>query len=283
MDASYLFGIAAVLVVLLKAWQGWRLGVVRQLVNIAALLVAVGFGWLVARFAGTLLGGVLPLPARALGPVGGLLAGLVVYGALVLTGAVLFKRTKDQSVALVRVFYGLAGAGLGALYGLALVVALGTGLHLLGAVEEARLAIDRSPHLAAARTPRRDALAERLAAFRHGADDGPLGAIFRRIDPVPDSAYSFLGRISQLMADSRSIERFLGSPELRPVVEHPKVTALFRDPELNRMILERRYFSILSNPAVIAAADDPEVMRRLRAVPWDRAFDHALRKREVPK
>ena len=70
----------------------------------------------------------------------------------------------------------------------------------------------------------------------------------------------------------------MGSAEVRPVMDHPKVVALLSDPEVSNAIAQRRYFSLLRNPRLVAAADDPEVSARLRAIDFEKALDTALRK-----
>jgi len=269
--------IAAGIFVLFKAWDGWRVGVVRQIVGVLAAVAGGVAGGLTGGIAGTLLGQILPYPERALAPIGGLLVGLVVYLSLALLGALLFKRTKDQGVLPIRWLYGLGGAAIGAVYGVFLVAVFAVGLRLVGTLAETKLAVEMTPHLAAVRAPAQEGLAHALAALKRSAEGSPLGAIIARMDPVPDRVYARFTKLAKLVGNSRAIERLLGSPELRPVVEHPKVLAIFREPGLHQLLIERRYAELLAHPRIVAAADDPEVAERLRAVDWDKALDHALR------
>ncbi|HYR57654.1 MAG TPA: CvpA family protein [Chthoniobacteraceae bacterium] len=269
---------AAAIVVLLKAWQGWRLGLVRQLVNLGALIVASGSGVLGARAAADVLRPLLPYPERLLAVIGGLLIGAVVYGAITIVGAILFKKTGDQSVGLVRIGYGLSGAAVGAIFGVLLVGAFALALRLLGSVAETTLALEKNPHLVAMHRPAAaHPLAVRLAEAKRSIEESRLGAVLQRVDPLPETTYTMLTKLALLAANSRSIERFLGYPGVRPVMNHPKVVALLSDPEVNKAIAERRYLALLSNPRLVAAADDPEVSERLRAIDFEKALDYALR------
>lgn len=272
--------IAAALIILLKMWQGWRLGLVRQLVSMAALLVSAGVGTLGASAAATVLHAVLPFPERALVPIGGLLLGLAVFAGITVTGAILFKKTGDQGVTLVRVGYGIAGAALGAVYGVILVCAFGMGLRLLGSVAETTLALEKNPQLTGRRPPAAGAFASGLIALRRDVEQSPAGRLLRWVDPIPETTYSTLAKLSALVATPKAIERFLNEPGVRPVMRHPKVAALLSDPEVPRAISERRYFALLSNPKLVAAADDPEVLARVRAIDLGQALDHALRRPE---
>lgn len=278
METSNVLVIAAGVIVLLKAWQGWRLGLVRQVVGLGALAVAAGCGYFGASAAGGLLSALLPFPERVLAAVGGLVLGVVVYLGITIVSAVLFKKTSDQSVTLVRVGYGLAGAAIGAVYGLVLVGAFALGLRMLGTVAETKLAIEKNSRFSGSKPSRKDPLANRLAAIRRAVEEGPGGPVLRAIDPVSEGTYSTLTKLATLVSDPRSIERFVHYPGVRPVMEHPKVVALVGDPEVNRAIADRRYLALLSNPRLVAAADDPEVSERLRSIDFEKALDYALRK-----
>jgi len=269
--------VVAGIFILFKAWHGWRVGVVRQSMSVLAAVLGVVAGALAAKVAGPVLGQVLPFPERALGPVGGILVGFLVYLTLALLGAVLFKRTKDQGVLPVRLLYGFGGAVIGVAYAVFLVAVLAVGLRLTGTLAETKLALEKTPYLAASRPPPRDELIGTLAGLKRAAEESPLGAMLARLDPVPDATYATLGKVGKVVGNSRAIERLASSPELRPVVEHPKVVAIFREPGLNQMLIERRYTALLAQPRIVAALDDPEVVARLRAVNWDKALDHALR------
>ena len=279
---QYILPVAAVLIIVFKIWQGWRLGLVRQLVSIAALIVASGVGILGARGAGALLRPVLPFPEQVLAPIGGLLLGFVVWAVITMAGAILFKRTSQQGITLVRVGYELAGAALGALHGVVLVWMLALGLRLLGSVAETTLALEKNPRLAGRQAVSANASAVRLAALKRSLDQGVAGRALRSIDPLPQTTYSTLGKLTRLVANSKSIERFLAYPGVRPVMNHPKVVALLSDPEVGKALSERRYFALLSNPRLVAAADDPDVSARLHAIDFEKALDFALQGRKQP-
>ncbi|MGB8169193.1 MAG: CvpA family protein [Chthoniobacteraceae bacterium] len=283
MNVSYLLGLFALAVILLKAWQGWRLGLVRQVVGLGALAVATGAGYYGSAAAGGVLSTMLPFPAQALAAIGGLLAGLVVYLTITILSAVLFKKTSDQGVTLVRVGYGLAGAAIGAVYGMVLVGALALGLRLLGSVAETKLGIEKNARFSGGKPAKRDPLAARLAAAKEAVEAGPGGALLRAVDPLPETTYATLNKLATLASDSRSIERFIQYPGVRPVMAHPKVLALINDPEVNKAITEHRYLSLLSNPRLIAAANDAEVAARVRAIDFEQALDHALHKPDSAK
>jgi uncharacterized membrane protein required for colicin V production len=118
-----LWSIAA-LIVALKTWHGWKLGVVRQAVGLVALIggaiAAVLGGPVVEPF----LDLSLPVREEARTPLAGLATGIVVYVVVTLFAAMLFKKTEHQTVGVVRFGYGFLGAVLGAVAGALVAAAL---------------------------------------------------------------------------------------------------------------------------------------------------------------
>src|SRR5437868_375757 len=130
-----LFWIGGGLFLLYALITGWRRGIVRQALNI----VAVVAGYCAGLFGGRLL---LPLvrglgyPDLAISIVAGAILGLIVYIGISALGAILFKKTSQQDVMLVRWGFGLGGACLGAGFGLFLLWFSLIALRLLGTVAE---------------------------------------------------------------------------------------------------------------------------------------------------
>lgn len=122
MSPPLLYAIAA-LIIVLKTWHGWKLGVVRQAIGLAALALGAAAAVVGGPIVEPLLDLSLPVPDEARTPLAGLALGVVVYFAVTFFAAVLFKKTEHQTVGVIRVSYGLAGAALGAVTG-ALLAAL---------------------------------------------------------------------------------------------------------------------------------------------------------------
>ena len=113
-----------VIIVALKAWHGWRLGVVRQAVGLIALVAAVCAAFFAGPFVAPLLVDVPQIPETARVQVGGLGLAVLLYLAITLSSAIVFKKTEHQSVGMIRFGYGMAGAVLGAVTGLVLAAFL---------------------------------------------------------------------------------------------------------------------------------------------------------------
>jgi len=123
MAPPLLLAIAA-LVVVLKTWHGWRLGVVRQAIGLAALGLGVGAAVIGGPLVEPFLDLSLPLPDAARTPLAGVTLGVIVYFIVTLFAAVLFKKTEHQTVGVVRLGYGFTGAVLGLVTGVVLAAAL---------------------------------------------------------------------------------------------------------------------------------------------------------------
>src|SRR5438552_9368645 len=106
----------AVVIILLEIIHGWRLGLVRQLVRVIAIIVAYSCAFFAARATVPLMRSFFKLPDPILAVIGGaILAGLL-FAAINLTGAFLFKKTAQQESRFVRLIWGGTGALLGILF-----------------------------------------------------------------------------------------------------------------------------------------------------------------------
>ncbi len=123
MTPPLLFATAA-LIVALKTWHGWKLGVVRQAIGLAALALGAAAAMIGGPLVEPFLDLSLPVPDEARTPLAGLLLGVAVYLVVTFFGAVLFKKTEHQTLGVIRLGYGFAGAVLGAATGLLLAAIL---------------------------------------------------------------------------------------------------------------------------------------------------------------
>jgi len=278
------FGGAAVLVGL-KAWHGWRVGIVRQIIGVVAILLA----YLVGLFGGGMVGAALrlvcDLPDNVLAVAGPVGLGIVIYGAVNLVGSILFKKTAQQSIGIVRLGYGISGACVGAVYGLFLVWIAILAIRLLGCVAETQIAVAKNPHLTLGKhspkatppsTPP-SAVVRGLADMKHSLESGAAGVLVQQVDPIPGTLYGILHKLGLMVSTEQNVTRFLSYPGVQPLLAHPKVAALQTDTEITRDIIQRRYLSLMRNPRIIAAANDPEIGALMRDFEFEKALDYAIK------
>ena len=278
------FGGAAV-VVLLKAWHGWRVGIVRQVLGVVALLVAYLVGYFGGGILGSALHRVIDLPENVLAVAGAVGLGFVMYGAITLVGSIVFKKTAQQSVSIVRLGYGFSGACVGAVYGLFLVWIAILAIRLLGCVAETQIAVAKNPHLTLGKptptpTPKPtppSAVVRGLAQMKHSLESGTAGALVQQVDPIPGTLYGILHKLGQMVSSEHSVNRFLSYPGVQPLLAHPKVAALQNDQEITRDIIQRRYLNLIRNPRIIAAANDSEIGALMREFEFEKALDYAIK------
>ncbi len=277
------FAVAA-LIVALKAWHGWRLGVVRQAIGLAALVCA----YLCAIFGGRLLAPVLfflGIPGGLSGIAGGAILGLLVYSALSIVGAILFKKTAQQSVGVVRFGYGLAGAVIGGFMGLFVVWIAVLGIRLLGTVAKTQIEASHRPAIPAhgklpakAAPPAPGALVRGLANIKQSLETGATGAVVEHVDPIPGTLYSLLTKVGQMISNEQSIDRFLSYPGVKTLTENPKIAALHSDPEIAKNLIAQNYFALVRNEHIIRAANDREIGELMTRFEFEKALDYALAK-----
>lgn len=279
---------AAALFVALTAWHGWRLGLIRQAINILALVAAYVIGYFGGGAIGPLLRQFLDIPGGVLAVLGAVSLGLVIYVCIILIGAIAFKKTSQQSIGLVKLGYGLSGAFCGALYGIFLVWIMILAIRLLGSVAETQIAVTKNPHLnlgGQAPTPTPSptppsAMIRGLAHMKHSLEQGAAGAVVQQVDPIPGTLYSILHKLGVMVADERKVDLFLSYPGVKPLLDHPKIAALQNDPDITRDILQRNYLGLIRNRRIIAAANDTEIGELMRKFEFEKALDHAIREPE---
>jgi hypothetical protein len=273
------FSIAAILIII-QVIHGWRLGVARQVLRLIALV----FAYTVVRWKPGIIAPFLQLlgiPELMAGVASALTIGLVIYGSINGLSAILLKRTSHQSVAPLRVAYGLGGAAIGLVFGLFLTWIALIGVRVLGTVAETEV-LATSPEVRNVSLDERErrrevsGLVRGLASLKRSMDQGQTGAVAAAIDPLPSKVYTTLTRVALLISDEESIDRFLSYPGAEMITSHPRMVALTSDAEITELLNRGDYFGLLRNRNILAAANDPELAELVVRFKLDEALEHAL-------
>lgn len=232
-------------------WRGWRLGMVRMLVSIGAV---VG-GYFIGAFGGPLLAPLLrptgyPDPLLALG--GGAAIGLAFYVSARLVGAILFKRTAQQSFTPLRWLFGVLGAAIGVVEATALLLVLAMSVRVGGIIAE-------SAGPAWQQTG--------LVNLKQKLEDGALGDLVKSLDPIPPDYYRMIGGFTGLLSNPRELAQFLASPAAKEI-DHKPLEALQNDPRLNQQLQSGRLVELLKNPKIVGLLNDPKVRQALGNIEW---------------
>jgi hypothetical protein len=276
----------ALVVILFEVVRGWRLGIARQGVRLVALIAAYAAAIFGGRFLLPIVRPFVRIPDFFISLVAGALLALVVYAVINALGAILFKRTSQQSAGLVRMLYGACGAALGIFFGLftvwLLVVAIrslgsiaGAGSHTAASAKHSTaLLTSTSPSPSPAPPP----MVASLAKLKNSIELGSLGAAVKAVDVVPDNTYETLSKVGTMVSDPQSAERFLSYRGAKELTDNPKIVALREDPEIIDLIKQQRFLDLLQNPKLIEAVNDPTLAAQVRGFEFQKALDYATRK-----
>ncbi len=279
----------AVVLVLFQIARGWRLGLPRQLVRIAAIVGAYSAALWGGRALLPLLRPLVQAPDFILAAVGGVLLAMIVYSLGTTLGAVLFKRTGQQGSSLVRLVYGGTGAFLGIFFGLFFVCLLVVAVRSVGAIAEAEInastpgqipAFDErvSPPRAKrrpTRAPDQDSLAMSLARLKKSLELGTFGELLKQTDVLPGGIYETLGKVGEVFAKPERASRFLSYPGMAQLADTPKILALRADPEIQEMLAQGRLWDLMQDERLIEALNDPQLKRELKKFDLQKALDYA--------
>jgi uncharacterized membrane protein required for colicin V production len=286
------FNSLAVVIILLETVRGWRLGLMRQVVRIVALLAACACVMIGGRALLPLARQVFKMPDVLLTIVAGLLLAIVVYAVLTDLGAVLFRRTSQHENKAVRFAWGSTGALLGVCFGLFFVTLVYAGARLIGSLAGAQLH-SRAALTSATMQPvwnrplqikgrtlppaaPPSTLAITLAQMKSSIENSALGGVLEQIDPTPPGVYRTMEKLGAVATNLESAERFLSFPGAREIRENPKIAALRNDPEIADLITHGRMLDLLRNQRVIDAMNDPALREHISKFNLERALDYAM-------
>jgi hypothetical protein len=280
----------ALVLILFEIVRGWRLGVVRQGVRLLALLAAYAAGLFGGRLLLPVVRPFVRAPDLFISILAGAILALIVYALINTLGAILFKRTGQQSVGMVRLLYGICGAALGIFFGLFSVWLVVVAIRSLGAIAGAELHASAAPAPSGSTpaplfdrarpspTPSAGPMVASLAKLKNSIELGPLGETVKALDVVPGQTYQTLGKVGTMVSNPRSAERFLSYPGAKELTKNSKIVALRDDPEIIALIQEQRYLDLLQHPKLIEALNDPALLRQVKSFEFQKALDYALKK-----
>jgi hypothetical protein len=266
--------------------RGWRAGPARM----AVAFGAIAAGYVAAIFAGELL--VPPLrtlmgyPDIVLLGLGRIAVFLLAYFLVLGAGAVLFKRTSQQGIGLLRLLYGLSGAALGLLFGVCVVLAIVLAVRLAGALGEGWASSPESLPRAGVEDPSARTAGRLLAtslAWKNELEEGPIGPIVKAADPLPARDYEMLTKAGRVLGRAEATRRFLEAPSVKWIVHGARFQALQADGDIIKMATRRDYAGILRHPKMVEFLNDPAVINRLRDVDLESAFNYALAENPPPR
>lgn len=67
------------------------------------------------------------------------------------------------------------------------------------------------------------------------------------------------GKFKEMGAQLQMMQKMMSDPDFRAFISHPKVQAVFQDPEFKETAKSRDFATILGNPKFAALMKDPEV------------------------
>ncbi len=264
------------LIITMNVWSGWQNGVVRQVLRVAAILIAYLVGYKIGPLVGLIIPDISVL-GSAQNAIVSILTGLATYLILRLVVNILFRKTREQESFLVRLVYGAGGAFIGLLFSVVFLVALLSGIRLLGTVADAQFRVAKER-----RTPlpndSRTVVMSQFSKAREAVTNGPLAPVVETIDPTPADLYRTLDKIATVSSDPDAMGRFMDFRGTRKLMEDPLLKGLADDPAIQTLAGNKKYFTLMQNPKVFRALEDENLRGKLKSFELMKALDFALKK-----
>jgi len=273
-----LFGGAALLI-LWQTWRGWKAGFMRSVLHFGAMILSVTLGYAAARIAAAPLGGFNEMSGILTGAVVGGVVCITVFVVMWVFSVVLFKRTDQQSSGFFRLLWGSGGAFFGFLLGLLIVWSSVSVIRGAGSFASARLSPTTTTTngvttTTSAAQPGR--ISSGLVTLKESLELGPLGQAVEATDPITPDAYTLISELSAITSDPEAMLRFIQYPEIQKLTQHPKIAELISDPSVMQSAQSGNIFGLMSNPALLAAVQDPSFAEDLKKIDLRAALKFAL-------
>ncbi|TSA37274.1 MAG: hypothetical protein D4R65_01100 [Verrucomicrobiaceae bacterium] len=260
--------LAAILFLLWETFAGWRRGVVRSGIHFCAFIFSGVLGMLAGQATAFVVEKVAPGYGFLAGALVGSFLTLLILGLMLFLGAILFKRTGQQSSGLVRLFYGAGGAFFGLLTGLALVWGGITLIRTFGVA--AGIAAGNRP--AGAIPP----IAKGMLTLKESLELGPAGKVVESVDIIPPKIYDILTKVGKLTSDQEAMMRFLDYPGVQEIMQNPRVAALLNDRSVSAAAEQKNFLLLMQNRALLNAMQDPVLQKQLTEFDLQKALDYAF-------
>ena len=265
---------SAAVFMLWEIYAGWRRGLIRGGLHFGAFVASGLLGMLVGQTVAAVVGVVLPGVAFLAGLLTGAAAALVILGACLFLGAVLFKRTSQQPPGLVRWVFGAGGAVFGLLIGLFILWGAVSIIRTSGALAKSGMVGQKSQDApASART---------FAMLKDSLEMGPVGDIVESIDILPSQAYENMTRLGQLAKNKDAMMLFLDYPGVQEIVTHPRIQALMQDPVVIQSAENKNFLALIQSRSVLNAATDPSLQKLIMSLDLEKALDYAMPPKQNP-
>ena len=281
-------GLFIVACVVFFAVSGFFQGLVRQIIGIAALLMA----FLFAEHAGALIPDALvqrmnvPLtliPGVKLG-----MGGIIVLFAAILVGRFGVKllrlgKSKEEAAKQKRqdhfrgaMFGGLKGM-LFALIVLMIVFSLGQVAEVVEPRARAAAQGQAGPGAPGPKSQPVEGSAVRrfFATAKRRIEKSVAGPVVRRASVLDQEMLQSFGDVIDISNDPQALARLREHPDVQKLMEFQNIRELTRDPEIVQAAQERRLLDLLNHPGVAAAARDVKLTETVKSMDFDRIIAHA--------
>ncbi|MEO6740002.1 MAG: CvpA family protein [Chthoniobacteraceae bacterium] len=278
------YGVSAIFVGAL-GWSGWRQGVARQIMTLAAVACAYAAAYYGASSAAPVFA-FLKYPPQVTTLIGGTAVGCTTFLGVHGLRRWLFRRTAEQKNASVRMSYGILGAILGVTFGSLLFLFTTLTVRSLGTVAQSRVddaeLEKKQPSLMA---PPDDPgqLVRNFAKLGSALGEGTSGKFLKRYDDVPVThVFATLAKLGIMVSRPDAVDRFLAYPGVEKLASHPKLVAVKNDPEVFQLLNDRSFVKLLRHDKVLALANDAEFKELMQKMEFEKALDFALKPQPVP-
>jgi len=277
------YGVSAIFVAGF-GWNGWRQGVARQVMTLAAVACAYSVAWYGASSAAPVFA-FLKYPPQITKLIGGTAVGFATFLGLHGLRRWLFKRTAQQKNTTVRMSYGILGALIGVIFGSLIFLFTTLTVRSLGTVAQSRIEDVEKEKQIAPSLPQDEPgpLVENFAKLGGALDEGASGKFLKRYNDAPlTHVFTMFAKLGIMVSRPEAVDRFLSYPGVEQLAAHPKLVAVKNDPEVFQLLDSHSFVKLLRHEKVLALANDKEFKALMEKMEFEKALDFALKPEPAP-
>jgi hypothetical protein len=270
---------------LIFALLGYRRGILRWMISLAALLVAGLVAQPLGSIGAVFVKGALPKLLQPLG--GSLVVGLVVFALLDwVLGRPLKRREarrEEEGLPKLEAWEKLAGSGFGFFWGLGLMLLIMVGISAAGSSQRAMRQVDQELQQRQEKPEGWQQLKvipyqeEGLEKWAGAIEQSPFGATVAYLNPVNEKVQKTLTDLAVVTNDRRLFALFCAQPAVIALRDEPKLQELAQDAEVAQLVRSANYRALMDHPKVLAMAQDPEMVKKFRNFPIDEVLKEIRR------
>ena len=198
------------------------------------------------------------------------------------------KERRTREVLEKKIWERFAGAALGGIWGLFLLVLILMGLLIAGNLQDTikkfnnqraglKKQVGTSSEKIKPTTQREIPAAGSFSVIKKHIEDSPFGYIARKLNPLDAEVMNRFKDLMIIIGDPVLFAKFRSHKSIIRVTGHPKFLKVAEDTNIKFLLKNKQYFKLLDHPKIASLVNDKEIFRELKKIDFKKVFVQVLK------